>query len=337
MAQLLFGDQDQAVIRPFDLRDVPLLRQLVGYGVALDSREALIESHRPLRDAVLSYLFAGRGTPTFVLRSRQSGEVLQAFGQLRIRPMLAQKSLREAGCRGQAHLIVLASWPEEHESSIWAQMLDALTVQAGRCGAHSVLAQTADDGPTLEILRQSDFAVYTRQEIWMLKELATPPEKESMRPERAEDQWYAQQLIANTVPRLIQQIEQVEQSGLGLVWMGEGHMLAYACVQRGPRGHWVQLYLHPQVDEHAHSIIQQVVAYLGPTPRNPLYCCVRRYQEWLNRPLEESGFELVGSQAVMVRHTTVRVPQPEFSPVPISEKRLEATSPIAHSRAEHEI
>ncbi len=325
------------MIRPFDLRDVPLLRQLRGYGVALDSRGALIEPHRPLRDAMLAYLIAGRGTPTFVLRSRQSGEVLQAFGQLRIQPTFAQKSLREAGSRGQAHLITLASWPEEHESLIWAQMLDGLTVQAGRCGAHSVLAHVADDGPILESLRRADFAVYTRQEIWKLTGPIALTEEPSMRPEQAEDQWYIQLLIANTVPRLIQQIEQVDQSGLGLVWMGDGHLLAYACVQRGPRGYWLQLYLHPQVDEYAQSIIQQVVAHLGPTPRAPLFCCVRRHQEWLSRPLEELGFETVGSQAVMVRHTTVRVPQQEFSPVPISEKRLEATSPIAHSRVEHEV
>ena len=38
-----------------------------------------------------------------------------------------------------------------------------------------------------------------------------------------------------------------------------------------------------------------------------MYCCVRRYQEWLWRPLESLGFELFGSMAVMVKRLVVPV------------------------------
>ena len=307
------------MIRPFDLRDVQLVRRLEEHGVALDSRAALVNAHRPMRDALLAYLFAGRGASTFVLRLKQPGADLRAFGQMRV-------------CTNhpQARLATLASSPPGHESTTWPQMLDILTAQAGRYGAQTVLAQMPDDGPGFEALRRADFVVYTRQEIWRLNATLPAPGQKRLRAEQPGDLWYIQQLAANMVPRLVQQIELVEQTGDGMVWMEDGTLLAYVCAHRGLQGSWLQLYLHPEVDKDAHLILQQAVAHYKPTPARPLYCCVRRYQEWLTRSLLDLGFESVGSQAVMVRHTAARVIRPVLTPIPVHETGLEATSPIVH-------
>lgn len=314
------------MIRPFDLRDVRLVAQLAEHGIALDSRAALIRARQPLRDAMAAYLFAGRGAPTCVLRLRRPGATLRAFGQIRI-------------CSGhpQARLLTLASRPEGHESLIWPHLLDALTAQAGRYGAHTVLAQVKDDSLGFEVLRRSEFVVYTRQEIWRLTVPLAQPEEIQLRPEEPGDQWHIQQLIANTVPRLIQQIEPVEQTGLGLVWMEAGDFLAYVCAHRGPHGFWLQLYLHPEVDGAARAIIQQAAAHYTPSSKAPLTCCIRRYQEWLNRPLVDLGFESLGGQAVMVRHTTARIAEPEKARVPVHETGLEATTPIVHGSVKREM
>ncbi len=314
------------MIRPFDLRDVRLVARLDEHGIALDSRAALIQARRPLRDAMAAYLLAGRGAPTCVLRLQRPGATLRAFGQVRI-------------CSGhpQARLLTLASRPEGHESLIWPHLLDALTVQAGRYGAHAVLAQVEDNGLGFEALRRSEFVVYTRQEIWRLTIPLAQPDEMQLRPEEPGDQWHIQLLIANTVPRLIQQIEPVDQTGLGLVWMEDGNPLAYVCAHRGPHGFWLQLYLHPEVDGTARAIIQQAAAHYVPSPKTPLYCCIRRYQEWLNRPLVDLGFESLGSQAVMVRHTTARIAEPEHARVPVHETGLEATSPICHGSVQREV
>lgn len=314
------------MIRPFDLRDIQLVRRLDEHGIALDSRAALVNAHRPLRDALLAYLFAGRGAPTFVLRLRQPEADLEAFGQMRV-------------CTNhpQARLATLASAPAGHEATVWPRMLDVLTAQAGRYGAQTILAQMPGDGPGFEALRRSDFVVYTRQEVWSLNATPPAPDEQRMRAEHPDDAWHVQQLAANTVPRLVQQIELVEQTGDGMVWMEEGTLLAYVCAHRGLHGTWLQLYLHPEVDRDARLILQQAAAHFRPAPATPLYCCVRRYQEWLVRPLVDLGFESVGSQAVMVRHTTARVVRPELASIPVHETGLEATSPIVHGAVFGEI
>jgi hypothetical protein len=250
---------------------------------------------------------------------------VRAFGQIQI-------------CSGhpQARLLTLASWPEGHESLVWPHLLDALTAQAGRYGAHTVLAQVKDNSLGFEVLRRSEFVVYTRQEIWRLTAPLAQPDEMQLRPEEPGDQWYIQHLIASTVPRLIQQIEPVNQTGLGLVWIRDGGPLAYVCAHRGQHGCWLQLYLHPEVDRAARAIIQQAAAHYTPGPKAPLYFCIRRYQEWLNRPLVDLGFESLGGQAVMVRHTTARIAEPEHARVPVRETGLEATSPIVHGSVKRE-
>lgn len=297
------------------------MRQLEGHAVCMDSRAALTEKHRPLPSALWAYLVAGRGAPTLVLRQRQPGVTLRAFGQLGL-------------CRGrsQARLVTLAAEPVQHESTLWLQMLDALTVQAGQSGAHALLAEVSDTAPSFEALRRAEFVVYTRQEIWVLTGEPSQQFGGALRPEQPDDRWYIQQLVSNTVPRLIQQIDPVDQTSSGLVWMEDGDPLAYASIHRGSRGLWLQLYLHPQAEETAHSIIQQTTAHYRPAPGIPLYCCVRRYQEWLNRPLAESGFETLGHQAVMVRHTAVRAARPQRLFLPAREKGFEVTSPMVQAR-----
>lgn len=312
------------MIRPFDLRDVQLVRQLEGAEVALDSRSALIEARRPLWDAMLAYLIAGHGAPTVVLRDRRNGQTIRAFGQVRI-----------CARRPQARLAAVACSSGEHEEMVWAQILDELTALAGRYGAHTVLAQVADDDPRFAVLRRSDFLVYTRQEIWRLTSAGADPATERLRRERSADRWGVQQLIANTVPLLIQQIEAADPTGLGLVWLEKGDLMAYVCVHRGSHGHWIQTYLHPQGDEEAGSLILEAVSHCVPSFEAPLYCCVRRYQEWLNRPLADLGFEWMGSQAVMVRHTTARRGQPELSPAAVRDTGLEVTSPVVHGSQKH--
>jgi len=310
------------LIRPFDLRDIPLMRQLESQSIVLDSRQALIRTHRPLQGALVAYLIAKRGTPTYVLRARQAGVALRAFGQLQLSP------------HPSAHLVALSAGPNGDGEAAWGPILDALTAFAGRCGAHALLAEVEDNSPHLEALRQANFTVYTRQEIWRLTQPIEAPGEPLLRPVQSSDAWHIHQLIANTVPRLIQQVETVQPAGQELVWLSEENLLAYVRAQSGPQGTWIQLYLHPQADDAIEPIIRQAVTHYPPSTQTPLYCCVRRYQEWLNRPLGELHFESLGSQAVMVRHTTVRLPQLEKQLLAVAEPGLEATSPMVHSNLE---
>jgi hypothetical protein len=309
-------------LRPFDLRDIALVRQLEEQYVPLDTRAALTEAQRPLHRALLAYLISGRGTPTFVLRGKRSGTEVRAFGQIQMHPR----------CH-QAQLVAMAIDPPDQESLGLPEMLDTLTAYAGRCGAYTIVAEVEDSSAHFEVLRRADFVVYTRQEVWRLT--STPPEPDALklRPEQESDQWSVQQLIANTVPRLIQQVDPPNRTGTGLVWMEGDEILAYVRAYCGQRGVWLQLYLHPQGEEAARTIIEQAAATYKPTADMPLYCCVRRYQEWLDGSLAELGFEPLGSQALLVRHTTARIRTAEHAFAAVHEKALEAPSPVTHSKA----
>jgi hypothetical protein len=215
---------------------------------------------------------------------------------------------------------------------VWPQLLDALVEQVGQHGVIGMSAEVDDTGFWFELLQQADFSVYNRQEIWKLQPNAGQHEHPGfqLRLGTPADRWAVQQLISNTVPPLIQQVESDEGAEAGFLWEEGGDVLAFLRVYRGQRGTWLKPFFHPRAESVARQLIQQATAMCAP---QVLYCCVRRYQQWLSRPLEESGFESLGTQAVMVRNVAVRLPRPALSPAPMREKGLEVTTPIAHSRA----
>ena len=319
------------MIRPFDLRDVLLVRQLAERGLPLESRLALTGPQRPFRDALLFYLLASHGMPTLVMRRWQGGRHLRAFGQLRLQGAELRRVQQTRDCRCQARLVMVAVDPADRAAELWPQLLDALTAEAGSLGAHAVLAEVEDNSVYLDYLRQADFSVYARQEIWRLSRPLPMPDEAPLRPVQSVDCWSISQLVANTVPLLIQQVEPLPADAGGLVWLQEGSPLAFVFVRSGAQGMWAQLFLHPQAEERVEDLISQTAAHYSPSSQRPLYCCVRRHQQWLGRPLAELGFELLGSQAVMVRHTAVRLAQPEFQPITVREKGLEVSTPIVHS------
>jgi hypothetical protein len=61
----------------------------------------------------------------------------------------------------------------------------------------------------------------------------------------------------------------------------------------------------------------------------PIYCGVRRYQEWLSYPLKSLGFEHHGSTVIMVKHLVNLIQEPEAAVVTGLEK---VTAPLVHPR-----
>ena len=47
-------------------------------------------------------------------------------------------------------------------------LLDQAVAEVGQNGIHSLVAEADESGPELPILRRAGFAVYTRQDIWLL-------------------------------------------------------------------------------------------------------------------------------------------------------------------------
>lgn len=315
------------MIRPFDLRDIPLLHRLEANGIILDSRTAYTHAHRPFRDALLAYLITGRGTPTFITNFKN----MHGFGQLRIDICDDANNRRGRLKFARASLVALGGYPKDREEAFWTLLLDELTAQAGRLGAAVLLSEADESSHILEHLRQADFSVYARQEVWRLDRPLEAQPSRLTRPVTRQDRWSIQQLVTKTEPILVQQVEPIRYSSAGLVCEKDGQMLVYICIFPGSQGTWVELYVQPQGEELMRSIIPDVAAILKPSRQAPLYFRIRRYQRWLDLPLTELGFEPVGTQAVLVRHIAVRVAEMQLSPLTVPEKGLEATSPMIHT------
>lgn len=286
------------MIRTFRLRDLALVRRLSEQGLRLDAESALTRSYHPLRGALFS-MVGGSNRPTFVWRA-DKGDA-EGFVQLRVADEM------------NARLVCLAVDPafsengggsQQLEESVWLALLDDVARAIGRRGVHSLVAEVDENGPELVILRQSGFAVFTRQDIWLLENVGQVRSSAAhLQRQRSIDDWDIEWLYANTVPPLIQLVEPSPPEN-GDIWVlrEEGELSAYAHIARGSAATWLQIFIHPNAHAKAEDIVNAAVGICADGEPQPVYCCVRRYQSWIQRALEGSGFTLYRSQAVMVRH-----------------------------------
>jgi hypothetical protein len=153
------------------------------------------------------------------------------------------------------------------------------------------------------------FAVYSRQVI--LRRAPAPlsgGQPGLLRPEVEQDAIAINTLVANTVPRLLQQAEPlVVPDGCGLVYVRDGQIAGYLALAEGKSGVVIKPYFHPEVYDQASAIILSALAYIPRAERVPVYLYARAYQDWLRGVLEQVEFETWSHQALMVKYTLVRV------------------------------
>jgi hypothetical protein len=304
------------MIRPFQLRDLGLVRRLGERGVVFQTQDALTTIPHPVRDALASML-VGAGS-TYVWRSKEPKAA--AFVQLNIADDRANAYLASIGLA--VHEEVLDAPAED----LWLPLLDELVEIAGQKGVHSLIAEVAEDSPELPLLRRSGFVVYTRQDIWINDGGVADGGEESLAERQPVDDWDISVLYSNIVPGMIQSVEPGPPIHTGRNWVlrEEGELTAYVHVQTGAVADWMRLFVHPNARTKPKAIIAAALRAQRPTTEHPMFCCVRRYQSWLLSALEKSGFRLWGSQAVMVKHIAqvVKAPSPvvknvmEPKPVP---------------------
>jgi hypothetical protein len=128
------------------------------------------------------------------------------------------------------------------------------------------------------------------------------------------------------VPTLVQQIEPVPWEDLsGYAYYFHGDLRAFVHVVYGPRGKWVQPFIHPEMESVGEKM-QQLVYDLRPSKKRPVYVCLRSYQAWLARIFEGLQAHMGPSQAVMVRRLTAKVKKPVLVPIPKINGNTEPTT-----------
>lgn len=313
------------MIRPFDWRDVGLLRRLRETGLALDSQQACSHGVHALQHALLGALAPGGLACTLVARP-SDGKTAPAVAQF-----------VHHGGEAPARLTFFAP-PEALDSEPGAALLEALCKAAGGRGARNLVAEVDEHSPAFESLRRAGFAIYARQHILCLESPAprlragAAELPGAWRTQAAADGPAIHQLYLNLVPALVQQIEPPPgRGGRGLVHWREGELLGYIDLERGPLGVWAQPHFHPAA-EQAHELLQVFLRSLDGGRARPAYVCVRSYQGWMRGALETLGLVSGASQAVMVKRLAVGVRRPARAPLPALEgTRSEATTPFARS------
>jgi hypothetical protein len=322
-------------VRRFIWSDVPLLRRLSPLGVSLDTVTGLTRGIRPINDALLASLPLGDlGMPTYVLRDGNAG----VLGQLRHRVRASH-----------AYLAYLApDLAKSADTTLWLNMVEGLTLAAGRRGAHALNAEVDPNSEAFVALREAGFAVFARQDLWRRPPAPVSPfPARLLRPRLELDAVGITTLYSNTVPRLVQQATPPPQAdGKGLVYVNEdGQLAGYFVSFEGPHGVLLRPFMHPEVYEQVAGLIADGLTYLPHAARVPVYCAVQRYQDWLRDPLAEAGFEPWARQVVMVKYTVRQVKHAAFQPLPSLErappvvemKIADPTAPLSSQSAQGDI
>ncbi len=274
-------------------------------------------------------------------RGRPEADVIYLAPSLR-QPFDGVHPKRSRGAQDKAQDTTFSTTDEV--PTTWHRLLNHLCAKAGERGIQRLFARLAEDGEEREIFQQVGFSLYTREDIFRLKSLSESHrrlDRVAMRPQQAVDAWALQRLYANIAPRLVQQAESLGERGWerssvdwplrtrseGYVLEDDGEIVSYLLFSGGRIGHWMRILLHPQAYDRADEIIQHGLAFLSHYPPCPIYCSVREYEGGLRAPLQDWGFEPFGSQAILVKHTTVRIKEPARKLVPALDKRAEAATP----------
>jgi len=327
------------MIRPFQLRDVTLVHRLSEQGISLHTESALTKNVIPIRGALMSLV--GGDFPTYVWKADKNDHT--GFIQLHLEEeshhghilylssSLPHEVSKSAVVNGEPNGRFPSPASSDSQSNAWLPLLDQAVIETGRRGLHSLVAEVDEVGDELPRLRHAGFVVYTRQDVWVIQEFDHMENHKILTSRRPADDWDIQLLYANTVPRLVQLVEPTPPiyDGEGWVLREENELTAFVHIHDGPEATWMRLYIHPNSEAQIDDIVQSALQVKPPRTTHPVYCCVRRYQSWVQNALERKGFSLWGSQAVMVKHTVHHLPKPASELVRIMDtKGVTPTTPF---------
>ncbi len=301
-------------------QDLPTLYRYRHQVLSLDSAFALTRGNpisamgalanlNPIQGVYTGYCSNGKGNPPL-------------FGQLRY--ALGAKAAR---------LVFLAP-PEGLNAITLPNLLEHMAVKAGEWGAFYLLAEVDDQTTAFEGLRRAGFSIYAWQRIWKFTGSEVPlgsTDRKSWQVANSADQIAVRNLYQSLVPALVQPLENVGEKGLqGVINRREGEAIAYGDLIYGPRGIWVQPFVHPSADEVS-SLLADLVCSLPRRAGRPVYLCIRSYQGWLETAMQDLNVEVGPRQALMVKHLAIsqRAVQPVRLPA-LEKSRAEPSVPIAN-------
>jgi hypothetical protein len=329
------------MITPFGLRHIGLVHELQVASTPLDPKSALlVQPASPLRAALRGYLFnPNSGIFTYVLRTADHESAWRGFVQARA---------HRSGLAWKVTYLAPGLESSEDAATVWYRLLLHLCIAAGERRVQRLIACLPEDSPAEEVFRQASFAVYCHERLFVLPSTVGEHGQPSSAVQRLplDERWDPQRLVRQTTPRVMLQAEELSdpqadcqplealpldsQQAYGrYTESGELDCLAYMAM--GSRGACLRLIVHPDARDGAAELLDHVLAVVNKLPARPLYCPVRDYEGGIEATLDDHGFDLAGTNSLLVKHTTVQVREPRRKLVPALEKRAEIAPTISRS------
>ena len=267
----------------------------------------------------------------------------------------ATMMLRERGVRAVAQTLGRSGRPEHDivllaaygggrgsptDPDMWFRLIEQITIQAGRAQVQRLYAALSQSNLELrEIFRQLSFTHYTTQSVLRLEgpDWDQGTTMAPLRPQTQRSLFAIQKLYGLITPRPVQQAEVREGrtwklSGSrrnrapmrGWVLGSDDNLSAYLHLTSSSAGHVFTLLLHPEARDIMTDVLRFGVGQISDDL--PVYLLLREYQRELVLPATDLGFQPIGEQALLVKHTTVQVRQPILRP--IADPLLEPRTPI---------
>jgi hypothetical protein len=327
------------LIRPFRLRDVGLVARLQREGVLLDLETCLTRPRSPLAAAIVSSLLPIRtSASTYVVTYSEENNQLSGLAQMR----------RRSGRPEQVVVFISPSLTKGNGAhAIWQRLLAHLCIKAGEQGGQRLYAGLPVNGEEFQIFRHVGFTAYGQEDVFKLA--AYPTDLEGVQPlpvrrQRSRDSWGLQQLYATITPRAVQNAEGSAQTQWelgargwrgpyqhrhGYVWERRSEIWAAFQIRSSRAGHWLRMLLHPHALDQADGLVAAALSRVHRAPGQGLFCAVRTYEAGIPTALTARGFQLVGSQTLAVKHTTVWAREPATQTVHALDGHAESATPSA--------
>jgi hypothetical protein len=211
------------------------------------------------------------------------------------------------------------------------RVLEQMVKSAGSWKAWGVLADLPESSPLFEGFRKAGFTIWARQNIYLLGAEAAQNAAQAnlWRLWTSDDMASVNSLYKEVVPGLVQCIEPItRKTALGLVaFQPDGRLAAFADLEYGPKGVWVQVITSPDVQ--AASLLQTLYASIPELYGRPAYLSVRSYLPWLDATLEALGMTRAESQMLLVKNMVLRKALDRNAVKQVFEKNnLEGSLPI---------
>lgn len=287
--------------RALTLVDIPLVKRLSETGTVLNSQLGLTRDARGPNSALLSSILFARELHTLVARS----DTHQVVGQF-----------RHKQDEPNAYMVYLAPGIEDNaDDTVWLHILDAMAREAGKQGAHTLIAEVEENSPLFETMRTAGFAVYARQVIWRLepRDHKAGEELPEVTEQQPRDHLGMCSLLNSTIPAMIQPVVAPHGDMRGLVYRVQGRIEGHIAVSEGKQGVYLLPHLHPDILGQAAAVIEAAIQSVHRANKVPVYICVRAYQNWLDSAVQQMGFEPWIDQAIMVKHLAAGIRNPGFA------------------------